>query len=96
MGIQLTASEMGLVKAGKLDVTKIEEYRKDHPVPSINLNEVEKIKQDIRDALKAYQDSIARNKDLYKELEENRKHKEQMRKNLEALRKKKKEILGTG
>lgn len=94
MGIQLTAAEMELVKQGKFDVAKIEEYRKEHPVPSVNLNEVEKIKQDIRDALKDYQDSIARNKELYKELEENRKHKEQMRKNLEALRLKKKQLLG--
>ena len=90
----MTPAEMELVKQGKLDVANIEEYRKAHPVPSVNLNEVEDIKQKIRDALKAYQDSIARNKELYKELQENRKHKEQMRKNLEALRLQKKKLLG--
>lgn len=94
MGIQLTSEEMELVKQGKLDVLKIEEYRKIHPIQSVDLNAVDKIKLDIRDALKAYQDSIQRNKDLYKELDVNRKHKEQMRKNLEALRLQKKQILG--
>jgi len=85
---------MELVKQGKLDPSKIDEHRKLNPVKSVNLNEVEKIKQDIRDALKAYQDSIARNKELYQELQNNRKNKEVCRKKLEALRLEKKKILG--
>ncbi len=94
MGTILTANETELIKQGKLDPSKIDEYRAANPVKSIDINKVEKIKSDIRDAFKAYQDSIQKNKDLYKELEANRKHKEQMRKNLDALRLQKKSLLG--
>lgn len=94
MGISLTPQEMELVKAGKLDIANIEEHRKANPLPIVDLNAVDKVKQDIRDALKAYQDSIQRNKDLYKELEQSRKDKEVARKKLEALRKEKKQLLG--
>ena len=94
MGITLTEEEKQLIKDGKLDPSSIEEHRKIHPVRSIDQNEVEKIKQDIRDAANAYKQSIERNKQLYNELQESRKQKEVCRNNLMALRKKKKELLG--
>lgn len=94
MGIQLTPQEIELIRQGKLDIAKIEEYRMANPPQVIDTASVDTIKQDIRDALKAYQDTIQRNKDLYKELEKSRKDKEIARKNLEALRKQKKQMLG--
>jgi hypothetical protein len=94
LGITLTEEEKQLVKEGKLNPADILEHRKLHPVRSIDQNEVEKIKQEIRDAATAYKQSIDRNKQLYNELQENRKQKEICRNNLMALRKKKKELLG--
>tara|TARA_B100002003_G_scaffold134590_1_gene124492 strand:+ start:1790 stop:2083 length:294 start_codon:yes stop_codon:yes gene_type:complete len=94
MGIQLTEEEKQLFKEGKLDPNNIEEYRKEHPIKSVDLNEVDKIKQDIRDANVAYKESIQKNKDLYKELEESRKKKEECRNKIAELRLKKKRILG--
>jgi phage-related minor tail protein len=94
MGIKLTEEESRLVKEGKLDVNNIEEHRKLHPVRTINVNEVDAIKQEIRDANILYQQSIQRNKDLYKELEESRKKKEECRNKIAELRIKKKQLLG--
>jgi hypothetical protein len=94
MGIKLTEEESQLVKEGKLDPSKIEEHRKLHPVRTINVNEVDAIKQEIRDANVLYQQAIQRNKDLYKELEESRKKKEECRNKIAELRIKKKQLLG--
>jgi uncharacterized protein with WD repeat len=94
MGIVLTEQEKQLVKEGKLDPSSIEEHRKLHPVKSVDLNAVDAIKQQIREANTAYQESIAKNKQLYVELQENRKKKEDCRNRLMELRKKKKELLG--
>lgn len=94
MGIELTEEEKQLVKEGKLDPSKIEEHRKIHPVRSVNVNEVDAVKQEIRDAMTAYKESIQRNKDLYVQLEENRKQKEACRNKLSELRLKKKQLLG--
>ena len=94
MAITLTEEEKKLIQEGKLDPSNIEEHRKIHPVKPVDLNEVDKIKEEIRQANILYRDSIQKNKDLYKELEENRKIKEQHRNRIAELRKKKKEILG--
>ncbi len=94
MAIKLTPKEMELVKEGKLDIAGIDEYRKVNPVRTIDVNELEKIKEDIRQASALYKDSIQKNKDLYNMLIENRKLKEQMRNKLAELRLKKKQILG--
>ncbi|MEA3429907.1 MAG: hypothetical protein U9R08_01405 [Nanoarchaeota archaeon] len=94
MGIQLTPEEMELVKQGTLDPANIMEHRKIHPVRSININEVDVIKQEIRDVNVKYRESIDRNKELYDLLIENRGEKEKWRNKLAELRKKKKELLG--
>ena len=93
-GIQLTAEETQLVKDGKLDPNNIMEHRKLHPVRVIDQNEVEKVKQEIRDANVLYKEAIQRNKDLYNELQENRKKKEECRLKIAELREKKKKLLG--
>lgn len=94
MGIQLTDEEKQLIKEGKLDPSKIEEHRKIHPVRSIDHNELDKIKQEIRDTNVLYQESIQKNKDLYQELVDNRKRKEELRNKIAELRLKKKKIMG--
>lgn len=94
MGIQLTSEEVQLVKEGKLDPSNIIEHRKVHPVRTIDQNEVEQVKQEIRETNLLYRQSIDRNKELYDELAENRKRKEEHRNKLAELRKKKKELLG--
>ena len=94
MGIQLTAEEMELVKEGKLDLSKIEEHRKIHPVKSVDLNEVDEVKNEIRETNILYRDSIQKNKDLYEELVANRKKKEEFRNKIAELRIKKKKLLG--
>lgn len=94
MGITLTEEEKQLVKEGKLDPSKIEEHRRLHPVRSIDQNAVEQIKQEIRDANVLYKQAIDKNKQLYNELQENRKQKELCRNRIMELRKKKKELLG--
>ena len=94
MGVQLTKEEMTLVKDGKLDPNNIIEHRKLHPIRSINLNEVDVVKQQIKEANLGYRAAIDRNKDLYNELEENRKRKEECRNKLAELRLKKKQLLG--
>lgn len=94
MAIVLTEEEKKLVQEGKLDPSKIEEHRKVHPVRTIDLNEVEAVKQQIKEANEQYKQAIQKNKDLYKELDESRKRKEECRNRLAELRKKKKELLG--
>jgi len=94
MGITLTEEEKALIKEGKLDPSKMEEYRKEHPLKTVDLNEVEAVKQEIRDTNILYQQSIQRNKDLYDELAANRKKKEEYRNKIAELRLKKKELLG--
>lgn len=85
---------MELVKQGKLDPAGIEDHRKDNPAPSIDLNEVDRVKQEIRETNTRYKEAIQRNKDLYGELVENRKRKEDLRNKLSQLRLQKKKLLG--
>lgn len=92
--IQLTEQEKQLFKDGKLDPSNIEEYRKSHPIKSVNLNEVEKVKEELREVNELYKESIQKNKDLYQELVNNRKRKEEFRNKIAELRIKKKKILG--
>ena len=94
MGIVLTDEEKKLVQEGKLDITKIEEHRKEHPVHNVDKGELEKIKDEIRETNILYKDSIQKNKDLYAELQENRKKKEEYRNKIAELRLKKKKLLG--
>jgi len=94
MGIVLTEEEKQLVKDGKLNPVEIMEHRKLHPVRSIDVNEVDKIKQEIRDANVLYKQSIDLNKQLYVQLQENRKKKEECRNRIAELRQKKKQLLG--
>ena len=94
MGVQLTAEEMQLVKEGKLDPNNILEHRKLHPVRTIDVNELDAVKQKIREVNLFYRQSIDRNKELYDELAENRKKKEEYRNKLAELREKKKKLLG--
>jgi len=94
MGIMLTPEEMQLVKEGKLDVNKIEEHRKIYPIKSVDLNEVDAIKSELREVNELYKGSIQKNKDLYTELVENRKKKEEYRNKIAELRVKKKKALG--
>ena len=86
MGIILTEKEKQLFKEGKLNPADIEEYRKDNPVPVVNLNELDQVKQDIKDTNILYKDSIQKNKDLYEQLVENRKVKEEFRNKIAELR----------
>ncbi|MEA2036612.1 MAG: hypothetical protein U9O94_03835 [Nanoarchaeota archaeon] len=94
MVFKLTEEEKRLVQEGKLDVTKIEEHRKIHPVRSVDLNEVDQIKQEIKETNLLYRESIQKNKDLYEELQQNRKKKEELRNKIAELRIKKKKLLG--
>ena len=94
MPIQLTEQEKELFKQGKLDISQLEEHRKVHPVRSINHNEVDEIKQLLRETNILYKDSIQKNKDLYEELKENRAKKEELRNKIAELRIKKKQLLG--
>ena len=94
MAIKLTKEEMELVKTGKLDPLKIEEWRKKHPVKEPDTKGLEKVKQEIRETNILYKESIEKNKDLYQELAANRKRKEELRNKIAELRKRKKELLG--
>ena len=94
MGVQLTEEEMQLVKEGKLDPNNILEHRKLHPVRTINVNEVDAVKEEIRETNILYKHAIQKNKDLYEELVENRKKKEEYRNKIAELREKKKKLLG--
>jgi len=94
MGIQLTEEEKILVQEGKLDPANIMEHRQIHPVKTIDVNELDKIKEEIRQANVLYKESIQKNKDLYEELAENRKKKEEFRNKIAELRTQKKKILG--
>jgi RNase H-fold protein (predicted Holliday junction resolvase) len=94
MGIVLTEQEKQLVKEGKLDPSSIEEHRRANPVKSVDKGQLDQMKQSIREATEQYKESIAKNKQLYVELQENRKKKEDCRNRLAELRKKKKELLG--
>lgn len=99
MGIVLTDEEKKLVAEGNLDPSRIEEHRDENPVAapaeaSVDMNELEKVKQDIRETNVLYRQAIDKNKELYDELSENRKKKEEFRNKIAELRKKKKELLG--
>lgn len=94
IGIVLTEEEKKLVAEGTLNPADILEHRKLHPVRSIDQNEVEAVKQEIRETNILYKDAIQKNKDLYDELQENRKRKEELRNKIAELRQKKKELLG--
>ena len=94
MAIKLTSSEMELVKAGKLDPNNIEEHRKLHPVKTIDVNEVDSVKKEIKDVNILYREAINKNKELYDELIKNRKRKEELRNKIAELRLKKKKLLG--
>lgn len=94
MAIKLTTEEMELVKLGKLDPSNIENHRKIYPLRSININEVDIVKQEIRDVNVKYREAIDKNKELYDLLVLNRADKEKWRNKLAELRQKKKELLG--
>ena len=94
MGIVLTEEEKRLAKEGKLDVMNILKHRAENPQPIVDHNEVEQVKSEIREANVLYKEAIQRNKDLYEELQENRKLKEQYRNQIAELRLKKKKLLG--
>ena len=97
MGIILTDEEKKLIQEGKLNPADIMKHREDNPVQEavpVDQDELEKIKQEIRDANVEYQQAIKKNKDLYAELEASRKAKEVCRNKIAELRKKKKEMLG--
>jgi len=92
--IELTDEEKQLVKEGRLNPTEIMEHRKINPPKIPEKSEIEQVKQEIRDANLRYKEAIQRNKDLYVELEKNRKDKEEYRNKIAELRKRKKELLG--
>ena len=96
MGIVLTEEEKKLVQEGKLNPADILQHREANPVQEhcVDLNELEKVKQEIRDTNILYKDSIQKNKDLYDELQQNRKKKEEFRNKITELRTKKKKLLG--
>ncbi|NQU79752.1 hypothetical protein HQ545_08350 [Candidatus Woesearchaeota archaeon] len=94
MGIVLTEEEKKLLQEGKLNPADIMEHRKIHPVRSIDVNELDKVKQEIRDTNVLYRQAIDKNKELYDELVENRKRKEDFRNQITELRLKKKQLLG--
>jgi len=94
MGISLTEQERQMIKEGKLEPSKIEEYRKEHPIEKPDKSEIERVKQDIRETNVLYKEAIQRNKDLYEELKENRKKKEELRNKIAGLRIRKKKLLG--
>jgi hypothetical protein len=94
MGIELTKEEMELVRKGELDPNKILEHRQINPPKEEPLEEIEQVKEDIRQANIGYKAAIQKNKDLYKELEDNRKVKEEFRLKIAELRIKKKKLLG--
>ena len=98
MGVQVTKEEMELIRQGKLDPNKIAEERAKEPaVPehSVNLNELDEVKQELRETNILYKNAIQKNKDLYEEIAESRKNKETLRNKIAELRIKKKKILGT-
>lgn len=97
MAITLTEEEKQLVKEGKLNPADILEHRKLHPVQdvSVDLGELESIKNQIREANILYKSAIQKNKELYDTLVENRKAKEELRNKITVLRNKKKELLGS-
>ena len=94
MAFKLSEEEMALVKEGKLDPNNIEEHRKIHPLRVINHNEVDQVKEEIRQTNVLYRESIDKNKKLYDELVVNRKKKEELRNKIAELRIKKKKLLG--
>lgn len=94
MGIELTAEEKKLIAEGKLNPSDILEHRKKFPIRSIDHNELDKIKEEIRQVNLQYKEAIAKNKELYDELVQNRKRKEEFRNKISELRVKKKELLG--
>ena len=94
LGIELTEQEKQLVSEGKLNPSEIMQHREVHPVQSIDVNEVDKIKEEIRQTNILYRDSIQKNKDLYDQLVENRKKKGELRDKIAELRIQKKKLLG--
>ena len=91
----LFRSEKRLVSEGKLDPATIMEHRKMNPVSEAQPDELDQVKQEIKETNIQYKEAIQKNKDLYEELQENRKHKEELRVKIAELRKRKKELLGT-
>ncbi|MFQ5474253.1 MAG: hypothetical protein ACE5DM_00285 [Candidatus Nanoarchaeia archaeon] len=94
IGIKLTEEEKQLVKEGKLDPSKITEHREANPVHTVDKDELEKVKQEIRETNMLYKQSIEKNKELYEELTANRKRKKEFRNKITELRTQKKRLLG--
>ena len=76
------------------DPANILEHRKKFPVRTVDHNEVDKVKQDIKETNLLYRQAIDKNKELYDMLVDNRKEKERLRNLLAELRLKKKKLLG--
>lgn len=96
MGIMLTENEKKLIAEGKLDPANIMEHRKMNPVSEAQPDELDQVKQEIKETNILYKEAIQKNKDLYEELQENRKRKEELREKIAELRLQKKKLLGTG
>jgi vacuolar-type H+-ATPase subunit I/STV1 len=94
VAIVTTQEERQLIAEGKLDPTKIEEYRLEHPVKEPEPSEIDAVKKEIKETNILYRESIQKNKDLYQELVDNRKYKEDLRNKIAELRIKKKKLLG--
>ncbi len=92
--IVLTDEEKQLIAEGKLNPSNILEHRKIFPVRSVDHNELDQIKQKLRDTNVLYRESIDRNKELYDLLVDNRKKKEELRNKIQELRIEKKKLLG--
>ncbi len=104
LGIILTDEEKKLVSEGKLNPAKIMEFRKENsgpeeegaeePKPEASKDDLASVKQQIRETNILYKMAIQKNKDLYEELQANRKKKEELRNRIIELREKKKKLLG--
>jgi hypothetical protein len=94
MAIVLTEDEKKLIAEGKLNPSNIEEHRKIFPVRTININELDQIKNEIRETNVLYREAINKNKELYDMLVDNRKRKEELRNKITELRIKKKKMMG--
>ena len=90
----LTDEEKKLIDDGKISYTELIRQRAKENSHSIDHNELDIVKQKIKDANIRYREAIQRNKDLYSELKESRKAKEVCRNEIAALRIEKKKILG--
>lgn len=99
MALILTDEEKLAIKNGETTIPEIiakrgADVEKAPVAEEAPRSELDKVKQEIREANIQYKDSIQRNKDLYDELKANRKHKEELRNKIAELRKKKKELMG--